>query len=87
MKKKTGEIRTYDTDRYELRYHITEDAEFFKSVWEMPTYVGPEAYNNSHIDKILEPGNNRASDVMNCGYNPFINNRGYQSQERVKFRP
>lgn len=87
MKKKTGATRTYDTDRYDIRYHITEDSEFFKSVWEMPTYVGPESYNNSHIDKVLEPYNNRASDVMNCGYNPFISNRGYQSQDRVKFRP
>jgi hypothetical protein len=87
MKKKTGATRTYDTDRYDLRYHITEDGEFFKSVWEMPVYAGPESYNNSHVDKILEPGNNRSADVMNCGYNPFISIRTHQSQDTAMFRP
>lgn len=80
-------VKTYDTDRYDIRYHISEDTAFYKSVWESPTYVGPESYNNSHVDKILDPGNNRASDIMDCGYNPFIANRSYQSQDAAKFKP
>lgn len=89
MKKKTGKQGTYDTDKYEVRYHISEsdDAAFFKSVWEVPAYVGPESYNNSHIDRIIESNNNRASDVMDCGYNPFIANRSYISQDSAKFKP
>jgi hypothetical protein len=88
MKKKTGKRGTYDTDRYELRYHVLEDmTAFYKSLWASPAYVGPESYNNSHIDRVIESNNNRASDVMDCGYNPFITNRGYMSQDSAKFKP
>ena len=90
MKKKTGITRTYDTDRYDIRYHISEisdDTAFYKSVWAMPAYVGPESYNNSHVDKILESRNNRACDILDQGYNPRFINRSLQSQERAKFTP
>lgn len=80
--------RTYDTDKYGIRYHIVEDSvALVKSVWEEPAYVGPESYNNSHIDRILESRNNRACDIMDQGYNPRFINRSLQSQERAKFTP
>lgn len=80
-------VRTYDTDRYDIRYHISEDTVFYKSVWAAPAYVGPESYNNSHIDRVIESNNNRASDVKDCGYNPFIANRSHMSQDSAKFKP
>ena len=79
--------RTYDTDRYEIRYHISEEATVHKSVWASPAYVGPKSYNNSHVDKVLNPINNDAHDVSDAAYNPFMANRSLQSEENAKFRP
>ena len=51
-----------DTDKYEVVWHQLNGHEaFVMSVWESPTYVGPEAYNAGHIDYILD--NNSRNDV------------------------
>ena len=88
MKRKIVSKEKYDTDRYEMHFRISEDdSSISKSVWEANAYVGPESYNNSHIDKVFEPDGNRTNDILSVGYNPYIENRAYISKEKAKFTP
>ena len=76
---------TYDTDRYRSVYHVDED-KFYKSVWEESPFVGPDAYNRSHIDLIIGNNNNDANHILDPT-NPFFSARATLSSERVKFTP
>ena len=76
---------TYDTDRYKSVYHVDEDR-IYKSVWEESPFVGPGAYNRSHIDLIIENRSNDINHVLDP-MNPFIIARATLSSERVKFTP
>ena len=76
---------TYDTDRYRSVYHVSEGG-FYKSVWEESPYVGPDAYNRSHIDLIIENHNNHVNQIL-IPTNPFFSIRTTLSSERVKFTP
>jgi hypothetical protein len=59
---KNRKLHKIDTDKYEMAWHQLNGHEtFVMSVWESPTYVGPEAYNAGHIDYILD--NNPRNDV------------------------
>jgi hypothetical protein len=42
---------TFDTDKYASHYVLTGGA-LGKAVWPEDAYVGPGAYNNSHIDLV-----------------------------------
>ena len=80
--KKSG--RTYDTDRYEMIYHFVENR-FYRSVWPESPFVGPGAYNRSHIDLMTEYSYNRVSNVINEN-NPYFM-RSFIDQDRMKFKP
>ena len=77
--------RTYDTDRYRSVYHVDED-KFYKSVWEESPFVGPDAYNRSHIDLIIGNNNNDVNRILDPT-NPLYRVRGTSSPDRVKFAP
>ena len=77
--------RTYDTDRYESLYHFCDDR-FYKSVWPESPLVGPEGYNRSNIDLMLDNRKNRV-DVIKSPSNPFFEARSRLSSERAKFEP
>ena len=77
--------RTYDTDRYNSAYHVDEDR-FYKSVWEESPFVGPEAYNRSHIDLIIENRNNDVNNILDAT-NLLYRIRAASSPERAKFTP
>lgn len=77
--------RTYDTDRYNSAYHVDED-KFYKSVWEESSFVGPDAYNRSHIDLIIGNNNNDVNHILDPT-NPFFSASATLNSERVKFTP
>lgn len=77
---------TYDTDRYEMQYRISQDGEFTKCVWASDTFVGPEAYNRSHIDLILSNMKNSVQNIIDKS-NPYYTQRGTLSEQNVKFKP
>ena len=77
--------RTYDTDRYNSAYHINEDR-FYKSIWEESPFVGPDAYNRSHIDLIIENYNNDVNNILDPA-NPVFSAHVTLSSERAKFIP
>ena len=77
--------RTYDTDRYEIHFHVMEDT-VGKSVWEADAYVGPGAYNLGHIDNVLSNPKNDADTVTDYN-NPWFLSRGTLSKHRIKFEP
>ena len=81
--KKDG--RTYDTDRYRSVYHVNED-KFYKSVWEESPFVGPEAYNRSHVGLLMENNKNDVNHILDPT-NPFFRARATLGLERVKFTP
>ena len=66
MVKIKGRIRhTYMSDRYDMKYHLCEDGESFsRNVWEDSPYVGPESYDLSHIDLIMDDYSNRARYII-----------------------
>lgn len=82
--KKDG--RTFDTDRYNSVYHVDDEDRFCKSVWSEGLFVGPNAYNRSHVDLII---GNRSNDVdyIVRPANPLLDARAILSTERVKFTP
>ena len=80
-----------DTDRFELGWHVLNTgqdgiASYHKSVWESPTYVGPEAYNAGHIDFILESDANDVRSILRADDGVFLCRRCL-AKERVKFIP
>ena len=77
--KKDG--RTFDTDRYNPVYHVVGD-EFCKSVWPESPFVGPDAYNRSHIDLIVENYNNDVNQILEP-MNPVLGVRA----TLIKFTP
>ena len=77
--------KTYDTDRYRSIYHVDED-KFCKSVWEEIPFVGPDAYNRSHIGLIIGSHNNDVNFILDPT-NPFFSSRATLSSDRVKFTP
>ena len=77
--------RTYDTDRYDSVYHVVGD-EFCKSVWPESPFVGPDAYNRSHIDLIIGNQSNDVNYIVRSA-NPLLDARAILSTERVKFTP
>ena len=81
--KKDG--RTYDTDRYNSVYRVVE-GRFYKNVWSEEVFVGPNAYNRSHVNLII---GNRSNDVdyIVRPANPLLDARAILSTERVKFTP
>ena len=75
---------TYDTDRYEFSYSVTKvDG---RVVWEVRPEVGPDAYNNSHIDLLLDTFRN-SSHCVNRHDNPYYRNGYILSSENAKFKP
>ena len=76
---------TYDTDRYEERYFIT-NGRFEKTIWGGGVFVGPGAYNMGHIDNVLNPRKNDASDISSAP-DPFFTIKVLLSKERAKFKP
>jgi len=77
--------RTYDTDRYNSLYHNDGDT-FYKCVWEESPFIGPDAYNRSHIELIMENHNNDVNRILDPT-NPLYRVRGTSSPDRVKFAP
>ena len=75
----------YDTDKYEFGFRILDD-EPAVGVWETCPFVGPEAYDLSNIDNVL---NTRENDVdcIQDPRNPFYTNVFKLSKERAKFVP
>lgn len=76
---------TYDTDKYRSLYHVDEDS-FYKSVWEESPFVGPDAYNRSHIELIMENHNNDVNRILDPT-NLLYRIRATSSPDRVKFVP
>jgi hypothetical protein len=57
MVKRKGRIRhTYMSDRYEMKYHLPCDDDGFlvRTMWEDSPFVGPESYDLSHVDIIMD---------------------------------
>ena len=77
--------RTYDSDKYRSLYHVVEDT-FCKCVWPESPFVGPEAYNRSHIELIMENHNNDVNHILDPT-NPFFSASATLNSERVKFTP
>lgn len=77
--------RTYDTDRYESLYHLNDD-KFFKSVWPEGPIVGPDGYNRSHIDLIIDGYRNRVGHIADPT-NPFFEARATLDSGKAKFKP
>lgn len=78
IKKKT----TYETDRYEMRYHISDEGEIRKAVWPTNCEVGPEAYDLGHVDNVV-----LASDIYSLLREHPANREKKLSKEYVKFKP
>jgi len=78
--------RTYDTDRYEMQYRISQDNEFMKCAWASDAFVGPEAYNRSSIDLIMSNIKNSVQNIKDKS-NPYYTRRGTLSEQNVKFKP
>ena len=76
---------TYDTDKYEMHFRITEDMTG-KSVWEADVYVGPGAYNSGHIDNVLSNYNNDVDSILDYN-NPVFTSRATLSKQKVRFEP
>ena len=77
--------RTYDTDRYESLYHFNEDR-FYRSVWPESPFVGPDGYNRSHVDLVLENHSNRVDHIIDPT-NPVFRARATLNSDKAKFRP
>lgn len=82
--KKNG--RTYDTDRYETSYHFVGDS-FYRNTWEESPFVGPDSYNRSHIDLIMDNRYNRADFITDGKGNPYLTAKATLSPEKAKFKP
>lgn len=76
-----------DTDKFAAAWHEVSGMEkYVMSIWEEPTYVGPEAYNAGHIDYIL--GNPKNDSLSMIG----TDNARYMCRRRLdksfaKFTP
>ena len=81
--KKDG--RTFDTDRYNSVYRVVEDR-FYKNVWSEGLFVGPNAYNRSHVALIIGNQSNDVNYIVRSA-NPLLDARAILSTERVKFTP
>lgn len=78
--------RTYDTDRYELFYHyLGEDCGFERTVWPTRVFAGPEEFNRSHVDLVVDPGKNRSESVTET--DKLHNFRKNLTQEKAQFLP
>lgn len=85
-KSKRNGTRTYDTDRYELFYHYIEGEDgFTRSVWPTRPLVGPEEFNRSHIDLVVDPVRNRCDVIVE--EDKLHRFRKNLAEEKVKFMP
>lgn len=78
---------TYDTDKYTMRYIITEDDSFTKIVWPENTFVGPGAFNSSHIDLIYGNRRNIIQEILGGPDNPYHLRRSTLSKDKATFKP
>lgn len=85
--KKTRGNTTYDTDRYAHHYVLADDGTLIKAVWPEDTYVGPGAFNSSHIDLIYGNKRNIVQEIL-CGPdNPYHLRRSTLNRDKAKFKP
>ncbi len=77
--------RTYDSDRFEKTYQISPEGSFNLLYWELSPYVGPEAYNNGHVDLILDNPDNTVGKILETSENPYYLNRASLHQSKSKF--
>jgi hypothetical protein len=78
---------TYDTDRYSHHYVMTDDGTLIKGVWPEDTYVGPGAYNSSHVDLIYGNKRNIVQEVLCAPDNPYHLRRSTLSRDKATFKP
>lgn len=78
----------YDTDKYDYRFHFSEDGNFYGSVWENGQFsgVGPGRYNAGSIDNILFNDKNDVRDLTNTDSACLLIRR-LLSKTRIKFDP
>lgn len=69
MKRKGRTRHTYMSDRYEMRYHfaVGEDDTLVKTIWEDCPFIGPEGYDLSHVDIIIDNIVNRTKYILDGG--------------------
>jgi hypothetical protein len=77
---------TYDSDKYEMSYRVDNKDTFLKSVWESAVYVGPEAYNLSNINCILDNMRNSCANILEP-INPYFEIHCNQHRDNAKFKP
>lgn len=78
---------TYDTDRYACHYILTDDGTLTKAVWPEDAYVGPGAYNNSHIDLAYNNSRNGCNRILGGPDNPYNLRRSILSRDKAIFKP
>ena len=78
--------RKFETDKYDARYHFSEDGEFYKTIWESYIDTGPGAFNLSSVDLITYNDNNDVRKVRYGDYG-FRRTQRNLSEKLVKFRP
>ena len=77
---------TFDTDKYASHYVLTGGA-LGKAVWPEDAYVGPGAYNNSHIDLVYSNARNTCDKVLDGPDNPFRLRRSTLDKDKAIFKP
>lgn len=78
---------TYDTDKYAMHYMVAEGGSFAKAVWPEDTYVGPGAFNSSHIDLIYGNKRNIVQEILSGPDNPYYLRRSTLSKDKATFKP
>ena len=79
--------KKFVTDRYEPHYiFIENDQSMSKTIWGAYSFIGPGAYDLSHVDSTLSSYENTKDGVAKKP-NPYYWSRGTLSAKNAMFNP